>query len=72
MAHRIAREYDAVFANAALPTTAAFYMAFALLSQTLQRFLSVCFNLKDWIVIALGSPLLRLIQWQPRHDVEAV
>ncbi|QQK44716.1 kinase domain containing protein [Penicillium digitatum] len=46
-------------------------MAFILLSQTLRRFLSVCYSLKDWIEIALISPLSRLIHWPTCHDIEA-
>ncbi|EER28940.1 kinase domain containing protein [Coccidioides posadasii C735 delta SOWgp] len=46
-------------------------MAFMLLSQTLRRCLSVCFSLKNWIEIALISPLSRLIHWPTCHDIEA-
>ncbi|KKK18994.1 kinase domain containing protein, partial [Aspergillus rambellii] len=62
---------DAVFANAASLTTTAFQMAFMLLSQTLRRFLSVCYSLKDWIEIVLVSPLSRLIYRPTCHDIEA-
>ncbi|KAE8334491.1 hypothetical protein BDV24DRAFT_26493 [Aspergillus arachidicola] len=46
-------------------------MAFILLSRTLQRFLSVCYSLKDWIEIALIYPLSYLIRWPTSHDIEA-
>ncbi|KAL4805348.1 kinase-like domain-containing protein [Aspergillus unguis] len=46
-------------------------MAFMLLSQTLRRFLSVFHSLKEWIGIALISPLSRLTHWPTRHDIEA-
>ncbi|KAJ5574018.1 kinase domain containing protein [Penicillium hispanicum] len=46
-------------------------MAFTLWSQTLQRFLSVWYGFKDWMAIALISPLSRLIHWPTGHDIEA-
>ncbi|KAL4940880.1 hypothetical protein BDV06DRAFT_195773 [Aspergillus oleicola] len=46
-------------------------MAFMLMSQTLRRFLSVCYSLKNWIEIALIYRLLRPIYWPTRHDIEA-
>ncbi|PKX99505.1 protein kinase [Aspergillus novofumigatus IBT 16806] len=45
-------------------------MAFMLLSQTLQRFLSVCYSLKDWMEITLIYPLSRLIHWPTCHDID--
>lgn len=65
-------ECNAVWANAASPTTAAFQMAFMLLLPTLRRFLSVCYSLKDWIAIALISPLSHLIHRPPVRDIDVV
>ncbi|KAL2786393.1 hypothetical protein BJX66DRAFT_312944 [Aspergillus keveii] len=44
-------------------------MAFMLSSQTLRRFLSVCYSLKVRIEIALIFPLSRLIHWHTCHTI---
>jgi hypothetical protein len=46
--------------------------AFMLLSQTLQRFLSVCCSLKVWVENVLIPPLSHLIHSPTYHDIESI